>query len=142
MAEQEVSSRVNFYAAFEIFQNLPTDFVLFQLAKALKDLPTRIQTASKREREENIENVLSVLAHPSISESIVRGICKILLLTIPRYTNSHSQNLVRRLVQALATQHPEWTFKYLIPALHDTAAKHNLISARYAFLLFPTDVYF
>lgn len=131
MAEQEVSSRVNFNAAFEILENILTDFMFFQLARALKDLPTRLLTASKREREENIENVLSVLAHPSITESIVRGICKLLLLTFHRYTNSHSQNLVRRLVRALATQHAQWTFKYLIPPLYDAAGKHKLISAGY-----------
>lgn len=39
-------------------------YVSFQLAKALKDLPTRVQTASKKERREILQNVVNVLSNP------------------------------------------------------------------------------
>jgi len=99
-----------------------------QLAKALKDLPLRIQTASKKGRVETIENVEAVLSHPGITESIIRGICKTILLTIPRYNDSPSRSLVRRLVAGLAVNHPLETFKHLVPALQEYALKHKKIS--------------
>lgn len=35
-----------------------------ELAKALKDLPNRVQTASKNERREILQNVVNVLSNP------------------------------------------------------------------------------
>ena len=37
---------------------------MFQLTKALRDLPLRIQTASKKERNAVLENVVAVLSNP------------------------------------------------------------------------------
>lgn len=37
---------------------------MLQLTRALKDLPNRIQTASKNERREVIQNVVTVLSNP------------------------------------------------------------------------------
>jgi len=37
---------------------------MFQLTRALRDLPVRIQTASKKERSAVLENVVAVLSNP------------------------------------------------------------------------------
>jgi hypothetical protein len=37
---------------------------IFQLTKALRDLPLRIQTASKKERNVLLQNVVAVLSNP------------------------------------------------------------------------------
>ncbi|KAJ8966633.1 hypothetical protein NQ314_003400 [Rhamnusium bicolor] len=99
-----------------------------ELATALKDLHYRIQTASLKERKEVIENVIFVLPNPGINESIIRGICKVLLLTLPRYRDSSSQLLVRNLITVLLEKHPETSIKCLTSVLLDFAAQHkNLV---------------
>ena len=40
------------------------NLILLQLTKALKDLPNRVQTASKNERREILQNVVNVLSNP------------------------------------------------------------------------------
>jgi hypothetical protein len=40
---------------------------MFQLTKALRDLPVRIQTASKKERNAVLQNVIAVLSNPGNS---------------------------------------------------------------------------
>lgn len=49
--------------------------ILFQLAKALKDLPNRVQTASKKERREILQNVVNVLSNPGKNRGKTRTIC-------------------------------------------------------------------
>lgn len=51
---------------------------MFQLTRALRDLPVRIQTASKKERNAVLENVVAVLSNPGTS--IVHYIITKLLL--------------------------------------------------------------
>lgn len=64
-----------------------------------------------------------------ITEAIVRGICKVLQLALPRYRDSTSQFFVRNLIIALVKQHGDWTMKHLTSTLCDIAAAHkNLVS--------------
>ncbi|KAL0272371.1 UNVERIFIED_CONTAM: hypothetical protein PYX00_005366 [Menopon gallinae] len=100
-----------------------------ELSKALKDLPIRIQTSSRKERKVVIENVISVLSHPNITESIVRGICRVLLLTLTRYRDSTSQAYVRNLVKALVKCHRDAALKHLVLTLYDHASVHKNIVA-------------
>nr|CAD7392316.1 unnamed protein product [Timema cristinae] len=95
-----------------------------ELTKALRDLPIRIQTASRRERYEVLHNVEAVLSNPGISESIVRGLCKVLQLTLPRYRDSTSQSYVKRVIISLVKQHGDWTIKHLTANLTDIAVSH------------------
>ncbi|KAL1132575.1 hypothetical protein AAG570_010527, partial [Ranatra chinensis] len=98
------------------------------LAKALKDLPLRIQTASRSERKKVLQNVESVLSCPGFSEAVVRGLCKVLQMTLPRYRDVTSQSFVNSLIKALCTCHPDWTMKHLTPTLSD-AARINATTA-------------
>ncbi|KAK9878672.1 hypothetical protein WA026_023121 [Henosepilachna vigintioctopunctata] len=99
-----------------------------ELSKALKDLPYRVQTASLKERKEVVENVINVLSNPCVNDIIVRGICKVIQLTLPRYRDSTSQQLVRNLIVALIEKHPENAIKGLSLILMDIAKLHrNLV---------------
>ncbi|KAL3270236.1 hypothetical protein HHI36_009292 [Cryptolaemus montrouzieri] len=99
-----------------------------ELSKALKDLPYRVQTASLKERKEVVENVINVLPNPEVNDGIVRGICKVIQLTLPRYRDSASQQLVRNLIVALIEKHPENAIKGLCGILLDISKLHkNLV---------------
>nr|CAD7442358.1 unnamed protein product [Timema bartmani] len=95
-----------------------------ELTKALRDLPIRIQTASRKERYDVLHNVEAVLSNPGISESIVRGLCKVLQLTLPRYRDSTSQSYVKSVIISLVKQHGDWTIKHLTASLTDIAVSH------------------
>ncbi|XP_066998088.2 stalled ribosome sensor GCN1 [Anabrus simplex] len=96
-----------------------------ELGKALRDLPTRIQTASIKERESVLRSVCGVLTNEGITEQIVKGICKVLLITLPRYRDSKSQSCVRNTIVALVKHHGDWTMKHLTAALSDVAASYR-----------------
>ncbi|XP_044264698.1 eIF-2-alpha kinase activator GCN1-like [Tribolium madens] len=99
-----------------------------ELAKALKDLPYRVQTASLKQRKEVIESVIDVLQNPAINESIIKGICRVIQLTLPRYRDSSSQVLVRNLIVALLEKHSDFAIKCLTLMLMDIATQHkNLV---------------
>lgn len=53
---------------------------MFQLTKALRDLPVRIQTASKKERNAVLQNVIAVLSNPGNSKDI--GIISVLTIRL------------------------------------------------------------
>ncbi|XP_039292554.1 eIF-2-alpha kinase activator GCN1 [Nilaparvata lugens] len=92
-----------------------------ELSKALKDLPLRVQTSSRKNRNEILSNVASVLSHPGITENLVKGICKTLQLTLPRYCDGQSRSYVKNTISALIKEHPDWTMKYLTAILADSA---------------------
>lgn len=64
-----------------------------------------------------------------IIESIVKGICKVLLLTLPRYRDSSSRLLVRNCLVALLEKHSESSIKCLTSVLSDFATQYkNLVA--------------
>ncbi|KAK7871251.1 hypothetical protein R5R35_007540 [Gryllus longicercus] len=100
-----------------------------ELVKALKDLPVKIQTSKRKERKLILENVVGVLSNPGINEQIVRGICKLLPQTLPRYVDSASRSYVKNLIKALVKNHSKWTIKHLISALSDVASVYRGLHA-------------
>nr|CAI5870224.1 unnamed protein product [Callosobruchus analis] len=52
-----------------------------ELSKALKDLHYKVQTSSLKQRRSVVESVIGVLPNPGINEGIIKGICKVLVLT-------------------------------------------------------------
>lgn len=92
-----------------------------ELAKSLKDLPSRIQSASTKERQQVIKHVISILSNPGITEQVVRGLCRLLPLTLPRYNDGTSKAAVCQLISALLKHHKEWTVKHLTSSLCEVA---------------------
>ncbi|CAG9834134.1 unnamed protein product [Diabrotica balteata] len=98
-----------------------------ELTSALKDIHYKIQTASLKERKEVIDNVIRVLKNPAVNENIVKGISKTLPLTLSRYRDRSSQQLVKNLVTALVEDHPEAAIKCLTNVLVDVATQYKNI---------------
>ncbi|XP_016837247.1 eIF-2-alpha kinase activator GCN1 [Nasonia vitripennis] len=102
-----------------------------ELTKALKDLPNRIQTASRNERREIFQNVVDVLSNPGINEKIVGGICKSVPITLHRYNDTASQSYVTNLIVALIKQHPQATLKNLTSVIAEQAVWHKSLIPTY-----------
>ncbi|KAF7417549.1 hypothetical protein HZH68_000202 [Vespula germanica] len=96
-----------------------------ELTKALKDLPNRIQTASKKERREILQNVVDVLSNPGINDKIVCGICKVLSLTLHRYKDTASQSYVKNVITKLLAKQPEATVKHMTSVIAEQATWHK-----------------
>ncbi|KAM0733122.1 Stalled ribosome sensor GCN1 [Formica fusca] len=100
-----------------------------ELTKALKDLPNRVQTASKKERREILQNVASVLSNPGINDKIVNGICKVVSLTLHRYKDSASQSYVRNLIIELLKKQSEAAIKHMTTVISEQATWHKNVVA-------------
>ncbi|XP_067000438.2 stalled ribosome sensor GCN1-like [Anabrus simplex] len=94
----------------------------------LRDLPLKIQTASLKERKLVLENVTSVLATEGVTENVVRGICKLLELTLPRYRDSKSQSYVRNTIATLVVYHGDWALKHLTETLGEVAERYKTLT--------------
>lgn len=100
-----------------------------------------------KQRREVIENVLNILNNPGkkcspkrgaigelvrilgINDNIVKGICKVLPLTLLRYRDLKSRQFVRNLIKALIEEHPEWTVKHLTAVLAEIGQQQrNLVA--------------
>ena len=55
------------------------------VAAALKDLPARVQVSGVRRRQVVVGELTSLLEQHQLQEPVVKGICKVLTLTLPRY---------------------------------------------------------
>ncbi|XP_033358048.1 eIF-2-alpha kinase activator GCN1 [Bombus vosnesenskii] len=96
-----------------------------ELTKALKDLPNRVQTASKNERREILQNVVNVLSNPGINEKIVNGICKTVSLTLHRYKDTTSQSYVKNLIEELLRKQPAPSIKHMTNVVIEQATWHK-----------------
>lgn len=66
---------------------------------------------------------------PGITEQIVRGVCKVIQLTLLRYRDSGSKALVRQLLTTLTTNHSDWTIKHIVPVLSDIGQTYSNLVA-------------
>ncbi|KAK0174572.1 hypothetical protein PV327_010330 [Microctonus hyperodae] len=96
-----------------------------ELTKALKDLPNRVQVASKNERRQVINNVIDVLSNPNINEKIISGICKVISITLHRYHDTASQSYVNNLIINLMKYHQKFTVKHMTSIIIEQALWHQ-----------------
>ena len=59
------------------------------MAAALKDLPARVQVSGVRHRQVVVGELTRLLEQHQLQEPVVKGICKVLILTLPRYQVLH-----------------------------------------------------
>ncbi|KAK4018137.1 hypothetical protein OUZ56_000207 [Daphnia magna] len=102
------------------------------LAKALKDLPLRIQSASYLERFQVFKALNDAFSDTSsdVSEGVIKGVCRVLIFTLPRYHKSSSRKLVQDFILILLKHHNVPTVQHLSNtlAVYSTAYK-NLASS-------------
>ncbi|RWS09505.1 Translational activator GCN1-like protein [Dinothrombium tinctorium] len=90
-------------------------------SEPLKCLPVSIQTASFKLRKSVFNELEKCLISKSVEkaneENIVRAVCRLLTLTIDRYNDRRSRQLVVRLIDQLLNKY-YFTSKYLVHSLH------------------------
>ena len=76
-----------------------------------------------------IENISkhSIYHHADVPESVVKGICRVLLLTIPRYHQNSSRRLVLDLLKVLLEKHN--AIQFLSAVLADYAGQFKSTAA-------------
>ncbi|KAI5695392.1 hypothetical protein M8J75_015865 [Diaphorina citri] len=100
-----------------------------KISAVLKDLPLRILTSSYNERKEIIHGIISIIDLPDITESIIKGVSKLLPSTLHSYRDQKSQGLVKSLIQSLLKHHPLWTSQHLSQAILNFASTYKLTNA-------------
>ncbi|XP_026682599.1 eIF-2-alpha kinase activator GCN1, partial [Diaphorina citri] len=100
-----------------------------QISAVLKDLPIRILTSSYNERKEIIHGIISIIDLPDITESIIKGVSKLLPSTLHSYRDQKSQGLVKSLIQSLLKHHPLWTSQHLSQAILNFASTYKSTNA-------------
>ncbi|XP_074026538.1 lethal (3) 80Fj [Leptinotarsa decemlineata] len=89
---------------------------------SLKDVHFRLQTASLKERKQLIQTLIKYVKSPkSIDGNNIKGICKLLPLTLPRYKDGLSQQLVGNLIVSLLQKHPVIAIKNITSFIVDAA---------------------
>lgn len=59
-----------------------------------------------------------------ITEQVIRGLCKVIQLTLPKYRDAQSQHLVKNLIVSLCKEHPIWAIKYMNIILKDIVSQN------------------
>lgn len=129
-----------------------------QLAAALKDLPIRLQSASRKERKATFAALNGVISHAGVFrptlrcsllnlftlqvltlnfnagfEGVLKKLCKLLPSVLLRYEDRKSQWIVKEFLVKLVEVHEEATVKNLSSVLADFANNLNTISSSYGF---------
>lgn len=86
---------------------------------------SNLNTSKEFEANQNCRRTFLI----GITEGIVKGICKVIQVTLPRYRDNSSQILVKELIVQLLKLHPEWTLRNFVGVLGEIAAQHkNVVS--------------
>ena len=64
-----------------------------------------------------------------ISEGLIKGLCRVLLLTLPRYTKSSSRKLVLDFLQGLLHHHNELTVQHLSASLNSYSSGYKNVAS-------------
>merc|ERR1711928_86602 len=108
--------------------NIMGDTPLFN---ELKDLPLKLQSASSLDRQTLFKNLSDTLccSNSEVPEGLIRGVCRVLLLTLPRYTKNSSRKLVLDLLQGLLTHHNELTVQHLSASLNGYSSGYKDVAS-------------
>ncbi|XP_060530072.1 stalled ribosome sensor GCN1 [Cylas formicarius] len=98
------------------------------VSMTLKDIHLRVQTASSKERKEVIQNIIDVLREPETNDSVVRAVCKLLPITLHRYSDKSSQSILRSLISELVKKHPRESVKCITQIISGLTAQVGILN--------------
>ena len=90
-----------------------------KVATALKDLPQRLQSPSLVARKEVFQELTDLLNSNDLPENVIKGICKVLTITLLRYNEAQSRKVVLDFIKICFTKHPALVSKALPASLLD-----------------------
>ena len=94
-----------------------------KVAAALKDLPQRLQTPSLVVRRQIFQDLEALLSSNDLPENIIKGLCKVVTITLLRYNDAKSRKLVLDFIKSCFSQHPVAVRKSLHAALLDVRSE-------------------
>ena len=96
-----------------------------KVAAALKDLPQRLQTPSLVARRQIFQDLEALLASNDLPENIIKGLCKVVTITLLRYNDAKSRKLVLDFIKICFSQYPATVSKSIHAALLDVRIKSS-----------------
>ncbi|XP_067121067.1 stalled ribosome sensor GCN1 [Centruroides vittatus] len=99
----------------------------FQVQAVIKDLPLKVQTGKKKIREQVFHD-LDTITKTDLPDHVIKGICRVLQLTLLRYNDSKSRHLVEAYTKTLIKYQPV-SHRCLIKVLHDVAYQYKNVNA-------------
>ena len=82
-----------------------------KVSSCLKDLPQRLQTPSLKVRKNIFNDLTDLVTTTDLAENIIKGVCKVLSVTILRYQDAVSRTLVLDFVKILFSKYPSVVVK-------------------------------
>lgn len=95
-----------------------------EVPPVFKDLPVKVQTSKLVTRKELFCQLDEAAKTGSLADPVVRGLCQVLRLTLPRYHGSTSRHLVEQLVDSLLASQP-CSAGHLISTILDVSRDHK-----------------
>ncbi|XP_006818140.1 LOW QUALITY PROTEIN: stalled ribosome sensor GCN1-like [Saccoglossus kowalevskii] len=93
-----------------------------KVLEVLKEFSVKATSSSTKERGRVLTGLLTCVAKTDLPEKSVKGVCRILALTLPIYHDGTSRRLVEQVIKELLNRYGKLTIKAVISILEDTAA--------------------
>uniref|UniRef100_A0A4W3H8T3 GCN1 activator of EIF2AK4 n=1 Tax=Callorhinchus milii TaxID=7868 RepID=A0A4W3H8T3_CALMI len=90
------------------------------MSDTLKRFAAKVTTSSVKERWQIMSELGSCVKEKDLPDSAVKGLCKLLCLTLHRYRDAKSRRALQSVIQQLAESHPEATTKHLLQCLQSS----------------------
>ncbi|KAL1469000.1 hypothetical protein MTO96_041107 [Rhipicephalus appendiculatus] len=97
-----------------------------EVPPVFKDLPVKVQTSKLVTRKELFCQLEEAAKTGSLADPVVRGLCQVLRLTLPRYHGSTSRHLVEQLVDSLLASQPS-SAGHLISTILEVSRDHKTL---------------
>ena len=94
-----------------------------KVSSCLKDLPQRLQTPSLVVRKSIFHDLTDLIATTDLAENIIKGLCKVVSVTLLRYQDAQSRSLVLDLIKMMSSKHPAVVSK----AVHATILEVKVV---------------
>ena len=91
-----------------------------KVSSCLKDLPQRLQTPSLKVRRSIFGDLTDLVTTTDLAENIIKGVCKVLSVTILRYQDAASRTLVLDFVKVLFHKYPSTVAKTVHATILDS----------------------
>ena len=98
-----------------------------KVSSCLKDLPQRLQTPSLVVRKNIFHDLTDLIVTTDLAENIIKGLCKVLSVTLLRYQDAQSRLLVLDLIKVMSSKHPAVVSK----AVHATILEVSIFCKIY-----------
>ena len=89
------------------------------MASCLKDLPQRLQTPSLNIRKSIFHDLTDMINTCDLPDNIIKGICKVLGVTIMRYQDDQSRTLVLDFIKVMSAKFPAVVCKAIHMTISD-----------------------